>query len=479
MSTEMQRITSIIEEGARSAMSNEDIIKQEVEDWLLSEERSWMITGHRYYRNESDILDRKREVIGEEGKKVEDPNLANNRLVNGFARKLVDQKIGYLLSLPLAIQTDDADYAELLNNIFDKSFLRRLKSIGKEAIMKGKAWMHVYYDEHGQLSFMKIPSEECIPLWKDAAHTELDAMIRVYEVTAYEGIEKKTITKVEYWDTNGVLRFVLDEDGLIPDVEAGDIDTHFIASQGDSEQPLNWERVPFICFKYNEEEMPLVQQIKSLIDDYDKQKSDNSNNLEELPNGGIYVIRNYDGTDLGEFRHNLSIYRAVKVTDEGGLESINLKIDTEAYKTHMEINRKDIYEFGRGVDTQAQDFGTAPSGIALKFLYADLDMDANDIESEFQASLEQLRWFIDAHIHNTMGKDYSDESVDFIFNRDIMINEAEVIENAKDSQGMISDETIVANHPWVTNVEAELERIRKEQSSELIEYPDLGDGDDK
>lgn len=477
----MQRITSIIEAGANSAMSLEDIIKLEVEDWLLSSERRWMLTGQRYYRNDTDILDRKREVIGEDGEKIEDPNLANNKLVNGFVRKLVDQKIGYLLSLPLSIQTDKEEYSEILNDYFDKSFLRQLKSLGKESIKKGKAWLHVYYDDQGNLSFKKIPSEEGIPLWKDAAHTELDAFIRVYEVEAYEGTEKTTITKVEFWDTNGVLRYILDDKhGLIPDVEAGESSSHFTAT-GDTEQPLNWERVPFICFKYNEEEMPLVQQIKTLVDDYDERKSDNANNLEDLPNS-VYVVKNYDGTNLGEFRKNLAAFRAVKVTDEGGVDTINLEMNVEAFKAHMEMNRKDIYEFGRGVDTQSEKFGNSPSGIALKFLYADLDMDANDMESEFQASLEQLLWFIDTHIANTTGKDYSDEPVDFIFNRDIMINETEVITNARNSMGIISDETIVANHTWVTDTQEELDRIKKQREEQMSMYPGLGDpptGDDE
>lgn len=479
MSIEMQRITSIIETGAQSAMTREQIIKQEVQNWLMSDTRRWMLIGDRYYRNDTDILDRKREVVGENGKKIEDPNLANNKLVHGFVRKLVDQKSGYLLGLPMSIQTGDKKYSEILNKFFNKTFLRLMKSIGKEAVKKGIAWLHVFYDENGNLGFRKIPSEECLPLWKDAAHTELDAMIRVYEIEAYEGTEKKTITKVEYWDTNGVLRYVLDESGLIPDVEAGEQGSHFVVEQGEQVQDLNWDHVPFIPFKYNEEEQGLVELIKTLVDDYDERKSDNANNLEDLPNS-IYVIRNYDGTDLGEFRRNLAIYRAVKVSDEGGLDTKSLEIDTEAFKTHMEMNRKDIYEFGRGVDTQSEKFGQSPSGIALKFLYADLDMDANDIETEFQASLEQLLWFIDTHITNTTGVDYSEETVDFIFNRDILINETEVITNARSSKGIISDETIIANHTWVTDVDEELERIKKEQQHDLErfqDYRELGGGD--
>ncbi|NDI36355.1 hypothetical protein [Chengkuizengella sediminis] len=55
---------------------------------------------------------------------------------------------------------------------------------------------HVYYNEQGLLSFKKIPSEEIIALWKDAAHTILDAVIRAYDIEVYEGKAKKTITKV-------------------------------------------------------------------------------------------------------------------------------------------------------------------------------------------------------------------------------------------------------------------------------------------
>lgn len=478
MPTLTDEYIEIIESGARGALTLPEIIKMEVQEWLASQERLLMLIGQRYYEGDTDILGRKRMIVGEDGKLTEVDNLANNKLVHNFVRKLVDQKIGYLLGLPLTVQTTNEEYQKRLNEIFNRAFLRTLKNLGKEAINKGKAWLHVYYDQDGRLSFKKIPSEEIIPLWRDAAHTELDALIRVYEVETFDGPTKKIVTKVEFWSRDGVQRYVLDSGILYPDVEMGEYTPHVILDRGDGNaEGYNWERVPFVCFKYNDEEQPLVKFVKSLVDDYDKHTSDNSNNLEDLPNS-TYVLRNYDGTNLGEFRRNLAIYRAVKVSDDGGVDTINLNINVEASEKHLDRLRKDIYEFGRGVDTQAEYFGGDKSGVALKFLYADLDMDCNIIETEFQASLEQLRWFIDQHIANTTGIDYSDEQVDFIFNRDIIINEAEVIANAKSSVGIISDETIVANHPWVTNMQTELERIEAQRNRDLMrfqEYQDLGE----
>lgn len=469
MTPEMQEISAILRAGAASAMTLNDIIQQEISDWQTSKRRKLMLIGQDYYGMDNDILERKRCTIGEGGAQIEARNLANNKLPHGFVRKLVDQKTGYLLSKPLSIQTENTKYADLLGTIFNMSFLRLLQSVGKEAINKGIAWLHPHYTPNGMLAFKKIPSEECIPLWKDAAHTELEAMIRSYEVEVYEGRRKKTITRIEFWDTTGVHRYINEGPGLVPDVELGEYSAHFAAVADEKETELNWERVPFIAFKYHEDELPLVKFIKPLVDDYDNKKSDNANNLDDLPES-IYVLKNYGGQDLGEARRNLSVLRMVNVADNGGVEALNLTIDTEAYKNHQESNRKDIFEFGRGVDTQSDKFGNSPSGIALKFLYQDLDLDANDIEIEFQASLEQLRWFIDVHFANSGAGDYSAEDVDFIFNRDMLINESAIITDIKNSIGIISDETLVAQHPYVKDVTEELARIKKQKDEEVATY---------
>jgi SPP1 family phage portal protein len=456
--------------NAGMAMGTDKIVMQEVKGWLSSYERAWMVIGERYYKADPDILKRKRWAIGENGEVIELKNAPNNRLVNNFAKKLVDQKVGYLLSKPMAIQTDIEQYQNVLSDeFFNENFQRMIQNLGKEAINKGRAWLHVYYDEQGQFKMKRIPSQQIIPLWKDTDHTELDAVIRVYWFVTYSGEQKKEVARVEYWDSTGIYRFVYEDDVFLPDIEFGAYSTHFVVMNPDdgTEMKFNWTKPPFICFKYNEEEQPLLKQLKTLIDDYDRQKSDNANALEESPSDGIIILKNYDGTDLGEFRRNLVTYKAVKVSEDGGVDTINTEIQTEAFKVHLEQNRKDIFTFGGGVDTQNEDFGGDKSGVAMKFLYADLDNDCNIIETEFQWSLGQLLWFIDVHLANSGLGDFSNEKVTFIFNRDIIINETEVIENAQKSVGIISDETIRANHPWVNNPREEEERMEAQKEKEL------------
>ena len=44
--------------------------------------------------------------------------------------------------------------------------------------------------------------------------------------------------------------------------------------------------------------------------------------------------------------------------------------------------------------------------------------------------------------------------------------ESEVINNIRNSVGILSDETLVAQHPWVDDVQMELKRKAKQQQEE-------------
>lgn len=55
-----------------------------------------------------------------------------------------------------------------------------------------------------------------------------------------------------------------------------------------------------------------------------------------------------------------------------------------------------------------------------------------------------------------------------ITNRDVLVNETESITNCIQSSTLLSLETVLAQHPWVTNVGEELKRLKK-QKEESIE----------
>ena len=176
-----------------------------------------MIDGDMYYDYEQAIKHKKRMVIGQDGQMVEDIHLPNNKFTDNQYGNMVDQKNNYLLAKPVTFKTKNEQYADALRLIFNKSFHRLLKNIGKDSYNGGIAWLYPFYDEQGNLKFKKFHPWESLPFWKDDDHTELDFFVRVYEVETYKGTDETTTTYVEVYDTQGIHRFTMDGGVLKPD----------------------------------------------------------------------------------------------------------------------------------------------------------------------------------------------------------------------------------------------------------------------
>ena len=141
----------------------------------------------------------------------------------------------------------------------------------------------------------------------------------------------------------------------------------------------------------------------------------------------------------------------------------------------LDRHRRDLYDLARSVDTQDPNLGDA-SGQALKFRYADLDMDCNDLEAEFQAMFLRMKPFLDAYFRLKGLGDFTNEEFSVVCNRDIIVNETEAISNARNSIGLLSEKTIVANHPWVEDAEAELRQKQREEAEAREELPFVAQG---
>jgi SPP1 family phage portal protein len=466
-------INQIVRQGAASRISDLKFMELEIQKFLHSAPRREMINGERYYQGIHDILNRKRLVIGEKGELEEVKNLPNNRIVDNQYGKLVDQKVNYLLAKPLTFESENETYQTLLQKVINKRFMRMLKNIGEDTLNDGIAWLHPYYNEQSELVFKRFPGYEILPFWADAEHTILDCAVRIYQVEAYEGTIEVTITKVEIYDKDGIHRFELRGEELIPDMDSP-TETYLKIEDADGNMKgYNWERIPLVAFKFNNKELPLIRRVKSLQDGINTILSDFENNMQEDARNTILVLQNYDGTNLGEFRKNLSQYGVVKVKTvdgaAGDLKTLEITVNSENYKAILELFKKALIENGRGFDAKDDRMGNSPNQMNIQSMYSDIDLDANGMETEFQAAFEELLWFVNMHLVNTSQGDFTNETVNVIFNRDILINESESIDNCSKSVGIISNETIVSQHPWTSNVKDELKRLKTQKEEEQTE----------
>jgi SPP1 family phage portal protein len=266
----------------------------------------------------------------------------------------------------------------------------------------------------------------------------------------------------------------LDGSRLVPDEKPNEPYFTVRDADGKNEQAFNWSRIPLIPFKYNSEEIPLIRNIKSLQDGLNLILSNFQNNMEEDARNTILVLVNYDGENLAEFRKNLAAYGAVKLKTvdgaPGDLRTLTVEVNAENYKAILEIFKKAIIENAMGYDAKDDRLGSNANQLNILSMYSDIDLDANEMETEYQASFEELIYFINLHLTNTGAGDFEGEPFEIIFNRDMLISESDIISNIKGSVGILSDETLVANHPWVNDVQAELKRIEEQKQAAIDVY---------
>lgn len=455
-----------------------------------SEERKLMLAGIKYYGNDSDINNKVRyDHCGTDSTKND--KLSNAKMHKNIMRKLTRQKVNTLLGKPYSIKTDDEKYKKILEDeYFDKFMYRKIYNTCKEAIKEGINWLNAYYDENGTLQFRRVPGNQVKVFWEDREHTKISQLIHYYEIEVYQGDTKQNVTYADYYSPSGVIHYIKEEKGFVRDksrpVEEGNFvlmkpqiqeirndknevveKTYKLDENGRivfEPQQMVWDKIPWIPLKYNQEETSLLKYIKSDQDYYEQLLSAMVDIIIDIPNA-IKYFKGYAGADLAELTQNIAKYRAVLVDPDGDVGTLETAFDGTTFGEVLDRIRKDAYEDGGGVDVQSDKTGDK-SGVGLKFLYSDLDLDLNELEQEMDVFFEWLLWFIDFDIRMKHGTDYSETEVTFEFNKTNIVNESELIEMINKSRDMIPDAILLPKHPFVDDVTEVEEAIEEQRAAE-------------
>lgn len=436
---------------------NENRIKKLIDMHQKSESLNLMQTGVRYYQVDNDILSSKAKV-------GDDTYRADHKLAHGKYKDMVDEKISYLLSKPYSLNCDDKTYSDAVTEVLGEKFQYLLYRAGFESTNKGIAWIHPYIDSQQNLKFSIIPAEQIIPIWHDIEHRKLDAVIRYYSEDVWQGDLRKSVTSIEVWEADKVTYYLKDKNTIFMDPRVySDQDINIINHYQLDGVETAWGEVPFVPFKNNFCELPDIKFVKSLLDNYDEARSESANYVDDVTNW-ILTVYGYSPNKKDIFKKTLKNDHMMffDEKDNDGAEVLTPSTDIASLKEHWEQLKRDIIENGQSVNKDLDKFGSAPSGVALRFLYSSLELKSSAMAIEFNNGFDDLRFFIDEYL-KMKNIPISDKPMSIQFNSDMTIDESEIITNCSNSKGVISDETILTNHPWVQNVNEELERLKMQK----------------
>ena len=394
-------------------------IKQFIDEDKASTKKRFAREGVRYYEADHDINQYRMFYYDTDGMLQEDTTRTNIKINHPFFTELIDQCAQYMLSgdKPI-VNSDIPELQARLDDYFDEDFKMEIQDWITYTKIEGFSYLYRYKDENFMSRFRFADGLGVVEV--DGKYTSDKKNYVIYHyVDRVE--EDKVIERIQVWDENYVYYFKSENNTIAedPDVELNPR-PHVIYQEGNKKYYDTFGVIPFYRLDNNRKQFSDLKTIKEIIDDYDLHACSLTNDLQDF-NSAIYLVRGYEGTDLGELQTNLKTKKIVGVGENGGLEVKTIDIPYEARKIKLELDEKNIYRFGMGFNSAQLGDGNI-TNIVIKSRYALLDLKCNKMEMNLRRALKKIVQCVIDEINETDGTDYQVKDTYIEFEREVMTN---------------------------------------------------------
>ena len=403
-----------------------------------------------YYNTKNKIINRT----------MADPAKPNNKIANPYASYITDTLTGYFVGEPITYNSNDKTLLQDLSMIFEyNDEADENMELAKNASIFGVAYEMLYFSEEDKMiRFKPLSSKEVIPIFDKSVEGNLLAVIRYYD--DYNVVEDKTYTIIEVIDAVGVSRYQ--------------------SSKGSNtltlleNYPHYFGMVPVAIYKNNEEERGDFEPVISLIDAYDTMESDSVNDF-------AYFVDCYlalygftaEAEDVQKMKEN-----RILLMDEGTSAEWLVKNSNDTTIENMK-NRldADIHKFAKCPNLADKEFASNASGIAIKFKTLGTENLVAIKERKFKRGLQQ-RLELMSMISSVLREGFDWRAIDIVFTRNLPSNDVDIANMVNTLRDIVSDETLLAQIPFVDDVQAEIERVdeQREKAKEQSPFFNVGLG---
>lgn len=371
----------------------------------------------------------------------------DNKLVANLPHYIVDTYNGFFTGIPPKVTLDDKETNSLLQEWNDENSLQdKLSEISKQADIFGRSLAFVYQDEDSQTRI---------------AYSSPVNSFMVYDDT----VSRQPLAFVRYWkNTDGI------QVGM---VYYSDKTISFEGSKFGDEMLNPYKMVPAVEFYGNEERQGVFDNVKTLIDELDRVLSQKANQVEYFDNAylkilGVDLDQDGDGKPDADLIGNQMIYSPDADATNATVDFIS-KPDGDNMQEHI-IDRlvSMIYQISMVANLNDEAFAGNSSGVALQYKLLPMRNMAANKERKFRQALRRL-YRIVFSVGTVLPEVHSEDwrELVFTFKRNLpddISNDADI---AQKLQGMVSQETLLSNLPFVNDPQEEIKRINKEKQENM------------
>ncbi len=366
---------------------------------------------------------------------------------------MVDQKVFALLNGQTTITNVSEDTKNIMEMIGDYTG----QSLAIEASICGYSFAFV--EQHGRLKFKVFDTEECIP-FVDPWNLELRALIRTWK-----DFNSLTYTITEYAEVYEKEQYTLyrkDGDKYSASFQMAYKQQLKKDAIEEVTEDLHWKNgLPILFLKNNKDyRSDFTRSIRSQIDSIDIVMSDFANNLSDFQDV-YWIVKGLDeitAEQMGDFMNTLkNTYKAV-LPEGADATPQQIQIPFEARKEFVTMVKKQLIANAGTIDNEFVLSGGL-TATAINVATQKLKMRVAKFEYNVKELYLQMIRFVKEYTEDT-----TEELPRIVFSKEFIENSTEIINNLVLSSSMLSNETMLEQHPYVKNVQLELERLEEESS---------------
>lgn len=399
-----------------------------------------LIKNKNYYDGKQSILN----------KMYSDPSKPCNKTVINYCRNITDSYTGYLATPGHISYMSDEDIEEVMDILRYNDYQAEDSDLLLNALIYGTAAELMYLDAKSQVRFRLIDSTQCFGVYDDSLTGDLMYFVRMYKENDWDNSDTY-IVKV-YTDSEIRTYKMIGPNGT-PTL-AGAPEPHYF-----SQCPANIFNMP--------DERSIFDCVLGLQDAANELLSCEIDDYSAFVDAYMVLMGvDADSEDIAAMKKN-----RVMLLPEGATANYLTKNanDTQIENILKRIHES-IYRIAQCPDFSSESFvGGVSSGIAIQYRLTGMETRAGKIEAEMKKALQRRIEVITGIASLKLGESVF-RDIQISFKRNIPEDTTAIINLVNSLKGTVSDATLLAQIPFISDVNAELEALQEQKAANMELY---------
>lgn len=372
-----------------------------------------------------------------------------NRTVINYCKNIADSYCGYMATPSFISYRSNEDIDDIMNILRYNDFQAEDSEFLLNALIYGTAAELMYIDTESKVRFRLINPTQCFGVYDDSLSSDLLYFVRMYKVSDWDDSDTYNVDVYSDYSIrhytmqgmNGFLTFV-------------------------SEEPHYFSQCPANIFTLPDEKS-IFDCILSLQDSANEILSSEIDDYNAFCDAYLALVGvDADTEDIAAMKQN----RVLILPENASAQWLTKNTNDAQVENILKRIHDSIYRVSACVDFSLENVGGGiSSGIAIRYRLSGMEHRAGIIEGIMKKALQRRIEIVAGIASLKLGEEVF-RDVDIHFERNIPTDNAEIVNLVNALKGTVSDATLLGMIPEVTDVNAELEAVKKQKQENMQLY---------